>query len=318
VKNGLNRVVLLGDGIPNHLNGIDYATQAAAADGIAITTLGLGLDYDEMLMGKIAQRTGGRFKYIDEPEKVAGFFRDELQRIDAVYARHATAHLTAGPGVQIERVVGGHGSGSQAHVTLGDIARGDTRDVIVRLTVKPRKAGVPIELLDVQIRFEDAVADAGRIERRVYLGAHTVEEEVLVEKARKPEIELAAALAEAAASTMLALETSKQGFNVRARQMLEKASEAALAQTKRTPSKELEKHAADMLAVAKDLPSADAPPPPLPAKKPEEMQLGDDSLSAPLETPMPTLEVPLPPESSRRIKQMHQQSIDYFQPAPSK
>jgi Ca-activated chloride channel family protein len=304
---GLNRVVLLGDGIPNNGSSIDYSARRAGGLGIAVTTLGLGLDYDETLMGKIADLSGGRYQYIESPDKLAGFFRDELQRINTVYGRQAQAVITPGPGVKIEAVVGTDvsPSGGAVHVPLGDITRGDGRDILVRMTVTPRKAGVPIELLDTVISFEDALDGAGHLERRVYLGAHTTLDEAAIAKAKNPEVELSAALAEASATTIRALELSKQGENMRAREMLTKGSAAALAQTKRTPSSELEKHASNMSAVAKDMPELDAP---RQAKRSAESgyDFSDDALQS-----APAAEMPAPtPAAVRRQKEAHQKAFE--------
>jgi len=311
-QKGVNRIVLLGDGIPNNSSAIESYARSAAAVGIAITTLGLGLDYDETLMGKIAQLSGGRFKYIDSAEKVAGFFREELQRLDTVYGRHASAVLTPGPGVRIDSVVGMQEppSGGVATVPLGDIARGDHRDIMVRLTVIPRKAGAPIELLDVVITFDDALEEAGRLERRVYFGAHASEDEAKVVKARNPDVELSAALAEASATTLLALDLSKRGKNVRARELLTKAADAARAQAKLTPSNDLEKHAANMVSVATDIPALDPVAVP-PADKGYGYELHDDDMvsgeiqAAPMEAPNPAVE--------RTRKEVHQHAIDKLQ-----
>lgn len=255
---GVNRIVLLGDGIPNEGANPDYLVKNAAARGIAITTIGLGLDYDEALMGAIAAGTGGRYRYVEAPEKLAGFFKEELGRIDSVYGRHASATLTPGPGVRIDGVVGGQTGGGSAYVPLGDITRGDTRDIVVRLTVKPRKAGVPIELLDATITFDDALVDAGRLERRIYFGAHTSLDESAIAKARRPDVDLAAALAEASATTIQAVTLSKQGRYTAARDMLTKGADLATAQSKLTPSTELDKLAENMRTVAKDMPALDA------------------------------------------------------------
>lgn len=301
---GVNRVVLLGDGIPNNAGSIDYTARRAAELGVAITTLGLGLDYDETLMGKIADVSGGRYQYIESADRLAGFFKEELQRIDTVYGRRATAMITPGPGVRIDAVVGAGtpSPGQPAHVALGDITRGDSRDILVRMTVTPRKAGVPIELLDTVITFDDALESAGRLERRVYLGAHTTLDEGAVAKARNAEVELSAAVAEASATLIRAMELSKQGQHTRARDLLLQGADAALAQAKRTPSAELEKHAANMTSVAKDMPEVDAAPTPSPA--PEGYEFSDDA-AAPAEAPSaPT------PASARKQKEAYQFAHD--------
>jgi len=301
---GINRVVLLGDGIPNEASRIEYSAKNAGERGIAITTVGLGLDYDEALMGAVAAASGGRYRYVEAPDKLVGFFKEELGRIDSVYGRHASATFTPGPGVRIEGVVGGQGGGNSAYVPLGDITRGDTRDIVVRLTVKPRKAGVPIELLDATITFDDALEDAGRLERHIYFGAHTTLEEAEVAKAKRPDVELAAAMAEASATTIQAVAMSKQGRYVAARDMLTKGADQAIAQTKKTPSTELEKLATNMQTIAKDMPEADAPQA-APAKANMGYEFSDDAMQA---APMP--QPAEAPAVVKRRKEVHQQAVD--------
>lgn len=303
---GVNRVVLLGDGIPNRPGNMENMAHSAGFEGIAVTALGLGLDYDETLMGKIARLSGGRFKYIESADKVASFFQEELERLDLVYARRASATFTPGPGVRIDSIVGSEGSPSTVgSVMLGDITRGDTRDIVVRMTVTPRKAGVPVELLDVTIAFDDALENAGRLERHIYLGAHTTDDERAAAKAYDGGVELSAALAEAAATTIQALELSKQGYYVRARELLTKGADAALAQARRTPSPELEKRAAEMKAVASDMPSADRPRPAPSPSPSSNYEFSDDAMPAPMEQ--------MAPDVAKRRKQVHQSAIDAFQ-----
>jgi len=299
---GINRIVLLGDGIPNEPSRLEYTAQRAGERGIAITTIGLGLDYDEVLMGNIASTSGGRYRYVEAPEKLAAFFKEELGRFDMVYGRHASATLTPGPGVRIDGVVGGNSGSGATYVPLGDITRGDTRDIVVRLVVKPRKPGVPIELLDATITFDDALEEAGRLQRHIYFGAHTTTDEAEVAKAKRPDVELAAALAEASATTIRAMAMGKQGRYVAAREMLTKGSDMAMSQSKRTPSRELEKLAENMQTVAKDMPAADAPKP-QPAPPAHGYEFSDDVMqSAPQPAEAPSV--------VKMRKEVHQQAVD--------
>jgi hypothetical protein len=136
----------------------------------------------------------------------------------------------------------------------------------------------------------------------VYLGAHTTEEEAQVVKARNPEVELSAALAEASATTLRALELAKEGAYARAREMLTKGSEAATAQAKRTPSATLVKHADDMVAVAKDLPAADRPPP----AAAEGYEFQDDALKSPDPSPAQVVS----PSVAKRRKEAHSNAME--------
>ena len=302
---GINRVILLGDGLPNELGSIETTARTASENGIAITTMGLGLDYDEVLMGKIADLSGGRYRYVEDAGKMVGFFRQELERMNSVVARRAFAELTAGPGVRLEAVVGATDPpvGGHAQVVLGDLARGQSRDIIVRMTVTPRKAGVPIELLDAVISFDDALENAGALERRVYFGAYTSGDEGRVEKARNADVELSAALAEAAATTLLALDLGKAGHNVRARELLTKGAVAARAQAKRTPSAKLDEHAASMESVAKGLPAEDTAA--AAAETEAGYQFQDEALSV-----APAAQQTFSPALQREMKKAHSKAFD--------
>jgi Ca-activated chloride channel family protein len=307
---GVNRVVLVGDGIPNDATTIESTARSAGELGIAITTLGLGLDYDEVLMGKIAELSGGRFRFVESADKVAAFFDEELHRIHTVYARGMTVRLTAGPGVRLDAVVGAPSppSNGTAYVPLGDIARGDVRDIIVRMAVTPRKADVPVELLDARITFDDGVENAGTFERRVYFGAFSSADEIEVSRRRNAEVELSAALAEAGATTLAALELAKQQHFVRAREMLQKGAEAARTQAQATPSTELEKHAQSMLAVAADMPETDPVVVPVTPTGDAEtaIDFDDDAPNGPAKTaPAPS---PLSPPAQLRLKQTHDEA----------
>jgi Ca-activated chloride channel homolog len=203
--------------------------------------------------------------------------------------------------------VGGQAGASAAYIPLGDITRGDARDIVVRLTVKPRKAGVPIELLDATVTFDDALEDAGRLERHIYFGAHTTLEEAAVNKAKRPDVELAAALAEASATTIQAVSMSKQGRYVAAREILTKGADLAIAQTKRTPSTELEKLATNMQTIAKDMPEVDAIKAPPPAKAGSSYEFSDDAMQA---APAPAQIQMETPSVVKRRKEVHQQAVD--------
>src|SRR5687767_14665337 len=60
----INRIVLLSDGIPNDPAQILALAQQSLSYGVPITALGIGLEYDETLLGAIAKTAGGTFHQI--------------------------------------------------------------------------------------------------------------------------------------------------------------------------------------------------------------------------------------------------------------
>jgi Ca-activated chloride channel family protein len=227
---GVNRIVLLSDGVPNDATHVQQYAQEAGNAGIAITALGLGVEYDETLLGAIAQTSGGRFHYIDDSEKVAGVFRDEVLRLQRVVARNLTLALRPGPGIALTEVVGfaaqPAGDG-QSYVHLGDLSEGQQRDIVVRLNVKGHKDGATIELMDGVITFDDAVDNAGRFERSVFMSARSTADQDEIAKGRNLDVEASAERARAAAATVLAIATARAGQLPQAHAILDEAEPRA-------------------------------------------------------------------------------------------
>ena len=230
---GVNRLVLLSDGVPNDAATVLPLAQAAGERGIRITALGLGIDFDETLLGQLASRSGGRFHYIEESSMVASVFRDEVLRFERLLARNVLLELSPGPGVRIDGVVGQRitplGNG-HVRVELGDLSEGEHRDVIVRMHTGAHRPGAVVELLDALLVFDDAVQDAGELERRAYFGAHATEDQAQLESGRNELVESAAARMLAAAVTVQAIETARGGDIDAARQILETAEAQARAE----------------------------------------------------------------------------------------
>ena len=230
-SDGVNRIVLLSDGVPNDPANLESIARIAHEHGVAITSLGLGLDYNETLMAALADRSGGRFHYIENSTQVAAVFRDEVLRLRRVIGRNATVTLTPGPGVRIERVVGlaSSNEGDAVRIALGDVTESEGRDLIVRLAVGARRRGASVELMDAVLSFDDALAGAGRIERRLFLGAHASSDDNELTSGRNAEVERDAARIEAAAATIDAIRLARRGDVATATQSLERAEIAARA-----------------------------------------------------------------------------------------
>jgi Ca-activated chloride channel family protein len=226
---GINRVVLLSDGVPNDGSMIRPLAQAAGERHIAVTALGLGLDYDEVLLGDVATASGGRFHYIADSASVASVFRDEVLRMSRTVARNIFVELRPGPGVTIQSVVGPAftESNGRIYVNVGDLAEGDGRDLLVRMNVEGRRPGASVELMDAVMTFDDAAFDAGHFERRVFMSAHATEDEGELTTGRDESVEHDAARMTAAAVTVEAIRLARGGEVERARAILASATAEA-------------------------------------------------------------------------------------------
>jgi Ca-activated chloride channel homolog len=160
-------LILLTDGEPTV--GIkDFSTIVSAAArakefGFHITALGFGPDYNEELLAGIARRSGGKYYYIDQPQRIPEVFQQELVRLMTVVARNPKLEVHLARWVQVRQAFGGElqMQGRTATLSLVDVERGSTLNPVLELEFPNHPAGV-YRIAKLTLRWEDVVT--GRIE----------------------------------------------------------------------------------------------------------------------------------------------------------
>lgn len=202
-----NRLLLLSDGQPNTEQGLKEQVQALARQGILTTTLGIGRDYNEDLMSRLADAGLGNYYFIERPELTASIFEKELKTLAAVVAKEAVVTISLKNGVKVEEVFGYDISRGRDVVAIpvGDIYGGRKSDILARVRFPAAVEG-KAELLEVKVTYHDALAS----------------------KARKVSLPLAAVFTrdEAEVTASVVPEVTEKAEKVRTALALEKATEA--------------------------------------------------------------------------------------------
>lgn len=157
-KNYINRVVLLSDGLANvgitdpiELNKIArrYRNQS-----ISITTMGVGLDYNENLMMGISESGGGNYYFIEHPNSLASIVRKEFDMVSSVLAQNGAIYLTLGNDVHISDVVGCEykSESERLIIPIGDLYANETREFTVEISI-PKGSGKKI-ISSGELRYE--------------------------------------------------------------------------------------------------------------------------------------------------------------------
>ncbi len=225
----LDRIVVVSDGVPNDPSPIAGQVDYARQTGFAITTLGVGLEYDELLLGEMARNSGGKFHHVEHGESLGETVIEELVGAQRQVAGNVRLELSTGPNVTLRRVIGHSpdaalGTHSYA-IVLAELAEGEAQEVFVEVDVAPTKAGATLELLDAIVSFDDRAAGSGRLERRAFV-AMPVSGDRAVLAMRSPDVELGAIGARAAAATIDAIALSRMGDIDAAEQLLDKNENA--------------------------------------------------------------------------------------------
>ncbi|MFW5878345.1 MAG: vWA domain-containing protein [Myxococcota bacterium] len=164
-RSSISRVVHLSDGIANSgitdQDAIVTLAANAAMRGIRTTSIGLGVNYNEHLMEALAEAGRGQYYYVRHAETLDEVFAGELRNMQATVATQVELRIEPCEGVQVAEVYGLRSrlEGSTTVVDLADLAGGDQRRVIARLsTAGADQASLPV--LNATLRYQDV--DEGR------------------------------------------------------------------------------------------------------------------------------------------------------------
>jgi len=160
-KEGPCRVILLSDGLANQ--GIVQPELVAAiganakSKGITVTTVGLGLDFNEDLMQLLAQRSGGQYYYIKDSEDLPAMFKQELDLTAALFTRNLNTLFIPDGQVSDVRVYGYSNTvkDKATDIEMSDLSSGEQRNILLRMKVRPDAAAGTQKLGALRLSYVD-------------------------------------------------------------------------------------------------------------------------------------------------------------------
>jgi Ca-activated chloride channel homolog len=181
----INRVILLSDGLANQGITDPHRLQSIARKqrdhAISLSTIGVGLEYNENLMVGLSENGGGNYYFLESSRNLASVLRKEFDRLGDVMAQNVIIELDLGRGVRLLDAIGYEHStsGHTVSIPVGDLYGEDSRDVTLELEVPPGTGsltlahgrlvsrtssdGVDLGSFDSGIRYE---ADAASVQRQ--------------------------------------------------------------------------------------------------------------------------------------------------------
>lgn len=163
----VNRVVLLSDGKATVGDTNPYSLRQTARNhlqqGVSLTTMGVGLDYNEDLMAGMADEGAGNYYFIDQPNTVVSIFESEFDGLAATVARNTSLVITLADGVELAELYGfsHRSSGKQVMVSLAEFQSGEKKNILLKLKAA---AGQPGEhpVMDVDLSYQDVTSDSAK------------------------------------------------------------------------------------------------------------------------------------------------------------
>lgn len=157
--NKVNRVILLSDGLanvgPSKPSDLARLGRKLARDGITVTTIGLGLDYNEDLMQRLASASDGNHAFVEHPGDLAEIFDKEFGDALSVAARDVRIIIECRRGYRPKRVLGRDAdiSGNTISLKLNQLQADNERYVIIELDTPDRATPGAYDIAEARIDY---------------------------------------------------------------------------------------------------------------------------------------------------------------------
>lgn len=135
-----SRMILLTDGHTQNVSGCYHWADQARQAGMKVTTMGIGVEFNEDLLIPLADRTGGNAYYVETPDQIPDVFRKELGAALRISYRNVEIKLQLAKGVELRHVY-------RALPELGNFDQGPEMDSSYGLWVGDYDPAAPVALL---------------------------------------------------------------------------------------------------------------------------------------------------------------------------
>lgn len=156
----INRVILLSDGKANEgivaIGQLGEIARKGLDQGITLSTLGIGLDFNEVLMTRMAREGAGNYYFVEDEKALAEIFVEEWGGLSSAIAKNATVRIELGPGVELKKLHGFTYSANRNTVTvpLAAFFAHQRKDILLELAVSSTALGSH-EVADVRLTWTD-------------------------------------------------------------------------------------------------------------------------------------------------------------------
>jgi Ca-activated chloride channel family protein len=160
-KEKVNRIVLLSDGLanvgPSSSEELGRVGSGLGEEGISVTTIGLGLGYNEDLMSKLAFNSDGGHYFVRCPNELAEIFDKEFSRAMSVVAQDVRIEIICGEGMRPVRILGRQGQidGRTANLDIQNIYSEHEKYVILEIELPAHSQDKVRELANVRVNYYD-------------------------------------------------------------------------------------------------------------------------------------------------------------------
>ena len=227
----ISRVMLLTDGLANR--GITDPGQLAElaagmqVKGISTTTIGVGEDYNEFLLGKMAENGGGGTYFIENPDDALGVFEEELGYLKSLAATECTLKVVMQDKSICFDQLNNYKVSKDNAFLLGDIYQGQAKNLVLELELPEMEIGSGLKIGHIEVSYRDASKQGNHLKHiEIPILIDVVSQEEFANIKPDKDVVTAAAFLTLARGKREAIELSDQRKYKKAARLLEEYADA--------------------------------------------------------------------------------------------
>jgi Ca-activated chloride channel family protein len=184
----VNRVILLSDGLanvgPSSTGALASLGRQLESEGITVTTIGVGLDYNEDLMTALAAESGGNAYFASTGRELPTIFAEEIGEAMTLTARDIRIKVDCPGGVKPIRVIGREGetSGQTMSVKVGKLYGKNEKYALFEVEVAGEEGREALEVARVDVEYVDPYTNETRNDRQSLSVTFDRDEKVVLEE----------------------------------------------------------------------------------------------------------------------------------------
>jgi Ca-activated chloride channel homolog len=156
-----HRIILLSDGLanvgPSTPEELGRLGAALVKEGISVTTVGVGTDYNEDLMTRLSRKSDGNAYFAESSSDLSKIFATELGDVLSVVATKVSIVIECPDGVRPISFIGREGRvhGQKAEIFLNQLYGGQEKYALLELDVEGKSHNEDIEAAVAKVSFND-------------------------------------------------------------------------------------------------------------------------------------------------------------------
>lgn len=161
----IHRILLLSDGLantgPSSPEELGRLGAALRKEGISVTTIGVGTDYNEDLMTLMAQNSDGNTYFVESSADLPRIFGTELGDVLSVVASKVTIEVEFPEGVRPLRIIGRDGriGAKTVEVSLNQLYGGQEKYALIEVELPASAEGEVRMVANAHCRYQDMIAN---------------------------------------------------------------------------------------------------------------------------------------------------------------